>query len=76
MEKQYEDVLVKLYDDAKKTNDHTTLATDIGIRDDDRPRICEWLEMQGYIENVSGNGKTNVQCHVTDKTFEYFKDKA
>lgn len=75
METQHESVLAKLFADAQKTSEHITISSDIGIRSPERAAICSWLETNGYIGNVSYHGKTQVGCYITNKTFEYFKDK-
>lgn len=75
MDKQFEDVLWKLYCEAKKTRDMYLMNCNIGMNSDKRKEICHWLEDRGYISKYDAVGKTGVNCQVTEKTVQYFMNK-
>ena len=70
-----EEVLRKLYEKAISTSDLFIVNCDIRVRAEKREKVCSWLKENGFISDYTLIGKTYIQCHVLQKTLDYFANR-
>lgn len=72
MDENSRQILSKIYQAARRTNDGFVISVDIGVRGEERERICQNLTNYGYITKLQYLGKDKIQCQITEEIENYF----
>lgn len=72
---RYEKILRILFEKSEELGKTKIPMTHILIEGDDRRHVCEWLELNEYIQNVEYFGRDVISCSITFKAIDYFLGK-